>query len=408
VTKKKLYNSVEKILMSNKKILRFIILSLPLFLASLEQTIVTTASPVLAKEIYIDETSYSWIVNVYLLASIFFLTFWGRIADKFATSRVFISAIIVFLIGSLLCGNAGNASGFFMGRFVQGIGSAGISVCSYTGIARYFLRSERAFFIGLLSAVYAVSSIIGPPLGGVLTEAMSWRWIFYINIPFGLICTFLIFAYLRKLSIQIDDDRDTIQFQNKKRSELKPLRKDFLLSLIAGGVFLAPIVYLPVFFIESLGISILSAGNHMIPITLAAVVGSILGGKVQTKYPTSSINVLCLSFFGQLAAVLALFKMQGINEVVLGTSVLMLFAGGAIPVISSRIQDASTPNNLASNTSVMTLMRMLGGALAIGLVGAMNSQYMSTMARLWVTCLIFLFSSMVTLVVAKIHSTREV
>jgi MFS family permease len=394
--------------MSSNKILRFIILSSPLFLASLEQTIVTTASPVLAKEIYINATSYSWIVNVYLLASIFFLTAWGKIADKLTISGVFISAIVVFLVGSLLCGDAENAMYFFIGRFIQGIGSAGISVCSYTGIARCFLRSERAFFIGLLSAVYAVSSIIRPPLGGVLTEVMNWRWIFYINIPFGLIFILLIFTYLRKSSVQIDNDLNSVQFQHKKRNGLNSLRKDFFLSLIAGGVFLAPIVYLPLFFVESLGISIPSAGNHMIPITLAAVVGSILGGKIQSKYPTSSMNVLYLSFFGQLAAVLALLKMQGINEVVIGTSVLMLFAGGAIPVISSRIQDASTSNNLASNTSIMTLTRMLGGALAVGFVGAMNSEYMSIVTRLWTTCLIFLFCSMVMLFFAKFYPTREV
>lgn len=395
--------------MSDKtKFLRFIILSLPLFLASLEQTIVTTASPVLAKEIYIDATSYSWIVNVYLLASIFFLTIWGRIADKFTTLRVFISAIAVFLVGSLLCGCAGNTAYFLIGRFVQGIGSAGISVCSYTAIARYFLRSERPFFIGLLSAVYAVSSIIGPPIGGFLTEAMSWRWIFYINIPLGLIFIVFIFACLRKLSVQIDNDLNVVQFQNKKRNGLKSLRQDFLISLIAGGVFLAPIVYLPVFFVESLGLSTLSAGNYTIPITLAAVIGSVLGGNIQSKYPTSSTNALYLSFVGQLAAVIALFKMQGINEVVVTTSVLMLFAGWAIPVISIRIQDASTPNNLASNTSTMTLMRTLGGGLAVGLVGAMNSQYMSVIARLSATCLIFLLCSMVTLIFSKIYPTREI
>lgn len=392
--------------MSNsKKNLRFIVLSLPLFLASLEQTIVTTASPVLAKELYIDGTSYSWIVNIYLLASIFFLTIWGRIADKFTTSCVFISAIVVFLVGSLLCGYAANAPYFLIGRFIQGIGSAGISVCSYTGIARYFLHSERPFFIGLLSAVYAVSSIIGPPIGGFLTETMSWRWIFYINIPFGSIFIILIFAYLSKLSVQID--RDPIQLQNQKSNRLKSLRQDFFLSLIAGGVFLAPIVYLPAFFVESLGLSILSAGNHLMPITLAAVVGSILGGKIQSKYSSSSTNALYLSFAGQLAAVLALFKMQGINEIVLGTSVLMFFAGWAIPVMSSRIQNASTPNNLASNTSVMTLMRMLGSALAIALVGAMNSQYMSIVTRLWTTCLLFLFGSTVILIFSKVYPTRE-
>ncbi len=389
---------------NSKKILRFVVLSLPLLLASLEQTIVTIASPVLAKELSIDATSYSWIVNVYLLASIFFLTIWGRIADKFATSSTFISAIVVFLVGSLLCGYAGNAPYFLIGRFIQGIGSAGISVCSYTGIARYFRHSERPFFIGLLSAVYAVSSIIGPLIGGVLTETMSWRWIFYINIPFGSIFIVLIFTCLNKLSIQID--RHAIQYQNQQRNVLKSLRQDFFLSLIAGGVFLAPIVYLPVFFVESLGMSILSAGNHTIPITLAAVVGSILGGKIQSKYPTSSTNALLFSFLGQLAAVLALFKMQGINEVVFGTSALMFCAGWAIPVMTSRVQDASTPNNLASNTSVITLMRMLGGVLAVALVGAMNNQYMSIMTRLWSACLIFLFCSTVIVIFSKVYPSR--
>jgi MFS family permease len=403
----------ESMVNKQSRFLTFIVLSVPLFLAALEQTIVTTASPVLAKELTLPKEAYSWIVNTYLLASIVVLPIWGRVADKKAVSSVYPAAIGVFLGGSLLCGYANDTTSFLVGRFIQGAGSAGISVCSYAGVAKYFSATERPFYIGLLSAVYAVSSIIGPPTGGAVTEIASWRWIFYINVPFGLAFIATTVLYLHRLPVQAASKAvpSSSGSPRQDRRQTTSLPADFLISFLAGGIFLAPIVYLPLVLVESKGMSVLDAGNLLIPITLAAVAGSIVGGKLQSKYPDSSLNALSASFLGQLAAVLALLRADGVPQIVVGTSILMMFAGWAMPLISTRIQDASDSTNLAANTSLMTLTRMLGGGVAVWLIGAtgnLQAREVDVDTRLWATCLMLLTLSSVGLIFLRARARSRV
>jgi MFS family permease len=405
---------LHRYLMVNKqsRFLTFVVLSTPLFLAALEQTIVTTASPTLARELALPRGGYSWIVNMYLLASIMLLPLWGRIADKTAVCNVYPAALGAFMGGSVICGFANDMTAFLIGRFIQGVGSAGISVCSYAGVARYVPRLERPFYIGLLSAVYAVSSIVGPPAGGLVTELASWRWIFYINVPFGLLFVATTLIYLRRLPVEVAPKAppSSVSEARQHRGRSPSMYADFVLSFLAGGVFLAPIVYLPLFLVESSGVSVLEAGNRLIPVTLAAVAGSVVGGKIQSRYPGSALNVLSLSFLGQVIAVLVLFKAEGMSQIIIGTSILMLFGGWAMPLISTRIQDASDSTNLAANTSMMTLTRMLGGGVAVWLVGAtarFQSREIAVETRLWATCLFLLFFGVVGLIFLRARARKQ-
>jgi predicted MFS family arabinose efflux permease len=387
------------------------VLAAPLFLAALEQTVVTTASPALAHEFTLSKSAYSWIVNIYLLASVAVLPFWGRMADKISIMNVYPAAIGVFLAGALVCGAANSAALFLAGRFIQGAGSAGITVCSYAGVAKHGSIAERPFHIGLLTAVYAASSIVGPPIGGLITETLSWRWTFYLIVPLGLASVAATRLYLRRLPTEIAAARlltRSPEIQQAARPAAA-LTVDFLMAFLAGGVFLAPIVYLPLYFIESKGMSVGDAGTYLIPVTLAAVAGSIMGGKLQSKFPNSSLHVLSLVMLAQLATTLMLLGAASVRQTVLGASVLLMLGGWAVPVITARIQDASEATRLATNTSTMTLARMLGGGAAVWLVGAASilPGHLGVETRLWRSCALLLSLGVIAVGVLRGLSKRH-
>src|SRR5436305_3339509 len=166
-------------------------LFLVLLLAALDQTIVSTALPTIVGELG-GLTHLSWVVTAYLLSSTVVTPLYGKLGDLHGRKVVLQAAIVIFLAGSALCGLAQNMLQLILFRFLQGIGGGGLIVITMAVIGDLIAPRERGRYQGLFGAVFGVATIIGPLLGGFFVDHLTWRWIFYINLPSGVLALVVI------------------------------------------------------------------------------------------------------------------------------------------------------------------------------------------------------------------------
>src|SRR2546427_8569073 len=179
------------------KIIVTIALMLGMSLAALDTTIVGTAMPTIVGKLG-GITLYSWVFSVYLLTSTTTVPIYGKLADLFGRKPIFLFGTTVFLIGSAASGASQSMEQLIVFRAIQGLGAGAVLPIVLTIIGDIFALKERAKVQGLFSGVWGLSSIIGAALGGLIVDHFSWRWVFYINIPFGLLSAFLLIISLKE------------------------------------------------------------------------------------------------------------------------------------------------------------------------------------------------------------------
>jgi EmrB/QacA subfamily drug resistance transporter len=172
-------------------------LVLAMVLAALEATAVGTAMPTVVAELG-GVSRYSWVFSAYLLTSTTTVPLYGKLADLFGRRRVFIVAVGLFLAGAALCGVATSFGQLIVYRAIQGVGAGGVMPVAITVVADIYTLQERGRMQGLFSGTWAVSSLVGPVVGGLITDLLSWRWIFYVNIPFGIASMLLLHFVLKE------------------------------------------------------------------------------------------------------------------------------------------------------------------------------------------------------------------
>lgn len=158
-----------------------------IFLAALDQTVVSTAGPTMQEDLHIAPSLYVWMTTSYVVASTVMVPLWGKLSDLFGRKRTLLIGMALFLIGSGLCATAGSLSTLIAYRVLQGIGSAALFTNAFAVTADLFPPSERSKWQGLFGGVFALASVIGPYVGGFLTEHAGWHWAFLINLPIGVI-----------------------------------------------------------------------------------------------------------------------------------------------------------------------------------------------------------------------------
>jgi EmrB/QacA subfamily drug resistance transporter len=398
--------------------------ALGIFMAALESTIVGTAMPTVIATLGGIEI-YSWVAVAYMLTTTVMTPIWGKMADLIGRRPAMFGGLALFILGSALSGAAHSMAQLIAFRALQGLGAAALFPVGMTIVADLLTLERRTRMIGLFSSMWGVASLFGPIVGGFLTQYWSWRWVFYINLPFGILAGILIWMtykeqHARRTNIKLDYagtftltlamvvllvlvERGslfsntamtlsllavvalTIFFIWIERHSPEPLipldlfrnpmvRATTLHGLFAGMMLFGAMLYLPLFVQGVLGRTPTEAGQILTPFILPWVFSSIIGTRLILRYGYRSVAVagMILMVIGSL--ILA-YVSTATTRTDLAIAVIFLGLGGGLTLATLMIgtQHAVSRAQLGVATSTVQFARNIGAALGIGMMGAVLS-----------------------------------
>ena len=410
------------------KIIVTIALMLGMSLASLDTTIVGTAMPTIVGKLG-GFTLYSWVFSVYLLTSTTTVPIYGKLADLFGRKPIFLFGTALFLLGSIASGTSQSMEQLIVFRAIQGLGAGAVLPIVLTIIGDIFVLEERARVQGLFSGVWALSSVVGPALGGFIVDHFSWRWVFYINIPFGLLSAFLLVIFFnekverKKLSLDYIGTLTLtggivallfallqggtnwawnslpsiglfalsalllvlfIYQENRAPEPILPLTlfKNRIIAISSiGGVILGVIMfgitsYVPLFVQGVKGGTATSAGVTLGPLLIAWPISSTLSSKIIIRFGYRFTAVMGASFATVGVGMVTLFHMDtGLPYIV----VSMLIIGTGLGFMSTAfviaVQNAVPWNLRGVATASTQFVRTMGGTVGVAVMGTiLNAQ----------------------------------
>ncbi|MSQ12360.1 MAG: DHA2 family efflux MFS transporter permease subunit [Dehalococcoidia bacterium] len=398
-----------------------------LFLAALDQTIVGTAMPRIIADLN-GFDRYTWVSIAYMLSSTTVVPIAGKLSDMYGRKWFLIGGITVFLVGSALAGLSQNMMQLIMFRGVQGLGGGIMMALSFVTIADLFPPAERGKYQGLFSAVFGLSSVVGPTLGGVITDSLSWHWIFYINLPLGIPALVLfVRTFPNKKSSGIKHQVDSlgmvtliltvvplllglswgsvqyawgsaqvvsclvlagvsgVAFFFIERGAPEPIipfslfrvpqvRVSLAVVFLIGFALFGGLVFIPLYFQGVLGRSATSSGSFLIPMTLGVVVGAALSGQALSRLGG---HYRILGMFGVAILSVGLYLLSTMNagtsfgQAILYTIVMGFGAGVGFPLFTIAVQNAVPHRVVGVATSSIQFVQSLGGTLGLTILGAM-------------------------------------
>ncbi|WP_225830768.1 MDR family MFS transporter [Streptomyces sp. NK08204] len=398
-------------------------LLLGLLLAALDQTIVATALPTIVSDLGGLE-HLSWVVTAYLLASTAATPLWGKLGDQYGRKRLFQTAIVIFLVGSALCGAAQNMPQLIAFRALQGLGGGGLMVLSMAIVGDVVPPRERGRYQGLFGAVFGASSVLGPLLGGLFTEHLSWRWVFYVNLPVGVVALAVIAATLhipRRAARHVIDYLGTFLIASVasclvlvaslggtswgwgsaqiiglavlgvvlafafvvvehravepvlplKLFRIRTFRLAAVISFIVGFAMFGAMTYLPTFLQVVHGVSPTMSGVYMLPMVFGMLLSSTGSGQIVSRtgrwkvFPVAGTAVTTVG----LLLLHRLDEHSPTGETSVCFFVFGLGLGLVLQVLVLVVQNAVSYEDLGVATSGVTFFRSVGASFGVAIFG---------------------------------------
>jgi EmrB/QacA subfamily drug resistance transporter len=402
----------------------FAALMLGMFLAALDQTIVSTALPTIVGDLGgLDHLS--WVVTAYLLASTISTPLYGKLGDMYGRKPVFQAAILIFLAGSMLAGLSQSMGELIAFRAIQGIGAGGLIVGAQAIIADIVPPRQRGRYMGLFGAVFGVASVAGPLLGGFFVDNLSWRWVFYVNMPLGAVAVAVVALRLR---LHVPHHRHRIDYvgaallsggvaslimlttwggnqyawgsrvivglgivgivllaaflwQEQRAAEpIIPLslfksrvfNVSSAMGFAVGMAMFGAIVFIPLYLQLVYGASPTSSGLRMLPLMAGLLVAAIASGRIISRigrykaFPIAGTAILVGGMF--------LLSRLGVGTAPWLASLYMLVVGVGIGLVMQVlvlvVQNDARPENMGVATSTATFFRSVGGSFGVAIFGA--------------------------------------
>ena len=393
-------------------------------LGAMEATVVSTAMPTVIATLG-GLAHYSWVFSAYLLTSTASVPIWGRLSDLYGRRRMYLTGIAIFLVGSMLSGAATSMTALIVARAIQGLGTGAIIPLSMTIVGELYTLAERAHTQALFSGVWGLASIAGPLAGGYITDTLSWRWVFYLNLPFGLLAgTVILLAYPRTrraqavrvdwlgaallfgsistLLIALSADAggpawafaaaaaallagfvtvmrrapDPILPLDLLRSPL--IARTFTVVFLVGMALFGAIAFIPLFVQGVMGATATEAGRVLTPLFLGWVVMSIASARLTVKLGYRGLAVtgsllMTVGFIG-----LALVGADSPRSAVL-VSGLLIGSGMGLSMLSLllAVQHGVPRPHLGLATSLNQFSRSIGAAVGISAMGALMTRQLT-------------------------------
>lgn len=412
---------------------------LALFLSALDQTIVGTAMPRILTDLHgID--LYTWVVTIYLLTSTITGPIYGKLSDQFGRKNLLVFGVVVFLLGSALSGLSQDMIQLIVFRGIQGIGAGAIFPIALAVIGDLFTPRERGRYQGLFGAVFGISALIGPALGGFLTDSISWHWVFYVNIPVGAVALFIIWRLLPPLhttgvSRKIDylgvsvftaalvpiligltnaqqhDWTDPLVgglilvglalgglflwIETRAAEPIVPLglfrNRTYAISIVATFLasfgFFGAVLFLPLWYQVVNGSTATESGYQLLPLLGGLIISSVASGQIVSRtgrYKWLTVGALVVLSVGLL--LLTNLRAETPPPTLwLWQFITGLGVGPTLAVFTIIVQNAVPWNQLGVATSNLTFFRQIGGTVGLSMAWTIFGSTLRTEAPTQVT-----------------------
>lgn len=394
-----------------------------MFMAAMEATVVATAMPTVVADLQGIEL-YGWVTAIYMLASTVTIPLWGKLADLQGRRPVMLSGLVIFLLGSVLSGASHSMHALIASRALQGIGAGALQPVALTIVGDIFTLHERGRIQGVFSAVWGVAGISGPLLGGLIVRSIGWRWVFYINVPFGILSAAMLIAFYRdpvrdgprrrldlagaalltlailsllagvggrfpavSLSLSFVSLLAFLWVENRAPEPMLPLGlfRDPVIATasvagtLMGSVMITSLTYIPLYVQSVLRGSPTDAGSAVAPMLVGWPIASTISGRLLSRV---SYRALARAGLGTLAvACFVLWRLIVDHASVDAMRITMFFFGAGMGLANTAlivvVQERAGFEARGVATASTMFFRTIGGAVAVGALGEVLTRHLT-------------------------------